>query len=160
MDDAHLVCFRVGEETYGVDISKVREIVRVQEITRVPGTPDFMLGVVNLRGRILSVVDLGHRLGLDPSTVTANSRILVTHLERVSVGFLVDAATEVTKIATHDVEPAPSFNGSIDVDYVDGVAKSKDELIIILNLARVLSEGQTAVVAAAAGGASVSPETS
>jgi len=152
MNDVHLVCFRIGKETYGVDISMVREIVRVQEITKVPGTPEFMLGVVNLRGRILSVVDLGHRLGLAPSTVTGTSRILVTHLESLSVGFLVDAATEVTKISAELVEPAPSFTGSIDVEYVEGVAKAKDALIIILNLTKVLTSGQAAAVAAAATG--------
>lgn len=159
MNGAHLVCFRIGKETYGVDISTVREIVRVQEITRVPGTPEFVLGVVNLRGRILSVVDLGHRLGLSPSTITGSTRILVTHLEGVSVGFLVDAATEVTKVGSEHIEPPPAFTGSIDVDYVEGVAKSQDELIIILNLSEVLSTGQAAAVAAASSGVSVAAET-
>lgn len=158
MNEVHLVCFRIGKETYGVDISRVREIVRVQDITKVPGTPEFMLGVVNLRGRILSVVDLGHRLGFEPSTVTGSSRILVTQLEGVSVGFLVDAATEVTKIAAELVEPAPTFTGSIHVDYVEGVAKAKDALIIILNLTKVLSNGQAAAVAAAASGVPVATE--
>ena len=79
MKPAHLVCFRIGAETFGVPISAVKEIVRVQAITKVPGTPEFMPGVVNLRGRILSVVDLGHRLGLAPSVVNGSSRILVTH---------------------------------------------------------------------------------
>ena len=146
----HLVCFRIGKETYGVDISTVREIVRVQEMTRVPGTPEFMLGVVNLRGRILSVVDLGHRLGIAPSTVDGSSRILVTHLEGVSVGFLVDAATEVTKLSSEQIEPPPGFTGSTQLDYLEGVAKSKDKLIIILNLSRVLSGSQAAAVLAAA----------
>jgi purine-binding chemotaxis protein CheW len=154
MNGVHLVCFRSGKEIYGVDISTVREIVRVQEITRVPGTPEFILGVVNLRGRILSVVDFGQRLGLASSTVTGSSRILVTHLDGVSVGFLVDAATEVTKIAAEQIEPAPAFTGSIDADYVEGVAKSKDELIIILNLSKVLGSQATAA-AVAAGGTSV-----
>jgi purine-binding chemotaxis protein CheW len=158
MNGVHLVCFRIGKETYGVDISTVREIVRVEEITRVPGTPEFMLGVVNLRGRILSVVDLGHRLGLTPSTVTGSSRILVAQLDGVTVGFLVDAATAVARISGDQVEPPPVFTGSIDVDYLEGVAKSKNELIIILNLNKVLGSGQVAAVAAAANGAMVPTE--
>lgn len=158
MNGVHLVCFRIGKETYGVDISTVREIVRVHEITRVPGTPEFLLGVVNLRGRILSVVDLGHRLGLAPSAVTGSTRILVTHLEGVSVGFLVDAATEVTKIGAEQIEPPPAFTGSIEVEYVESVAKTKDELIIVLNLSKVVSSGQAAAVAAAAGGGTAATE--
>ena len=158
MNGVHLVCFRIGKETYGVDISTVREIVRVEEITRVPGTPEFVLGVVNLRGRILSVVDLGHRLGLAPSTVTTSSRILVTQLDGVSVGFLVDAATEVAKIAAEQVEPPPTFTGSVDVEYLEGVAKWGEELIIILNPSQILGSSQAAVVAASANGAKVPAE--
>jgi len=158
MNGVHLVCFRIGKETYGVDISTVREIVRVEEITRVPGTPAFMLGVVNLRGRILSVVDLGHHLSLTPSTVTGSSRILVTQLDGVMVGFLVDAATEVAKISADQVEPPPAFTGSIEVEYLEGVAKSRNELIIILNLNKVLGSGQAAAVAGAANGATVPAE--
>ena len=77
MKIAHLVCFRIGKETFGVDIFSVREIVRVQEITKVPGAPDFVLGVINLRGRIISVVDLGRQLGQPPTEIGRNSRLLV-----------------------------------------------------------------------------------
>ena len=150
MEPAHLVCFRIGKETFGVDISSVREIVRGPEITKVPGTPECVLGVVNLRGRILSVVDLGHRLGLTPSVVSGGSRILVTHLDGLTVGFLVDTATEVMKLPAEAIEPPPTFTDAVTVEYIEGVGKLDDELIIILNLTRVLSTSQTVAVAAAA----------
>ena len=125
MEPAHLVCFRIGKETFGVDISSVREIVRGQEITKVPGTPECALGVVNLRGRILSVVDLGHRLGLTPSVVSGGSRILVTHLDGLTVGFLVDTATEVMKLPAEAIEPPPTFTDAVAVEYIEGVGKPR-----------------------------------
>jgi purine-binding chemotaxis protein CheW len=147
---AHLVCFRIGTETFAVDIFAVREIVRVQDVTKVPGVPDFVLGVINLRGRIISVVDLGRQLGLAPSEVTPTSRILVIHLDGVSVGFLVDAATSVLKVPGDAIDPPPEMTGGIKVDFLEGVAKLEGRLAILLNLRRVLTNGQQAAVAATA----------
>jgi purine-binding chemotaxis protein CheW len=145
---AHLVCFRIGKETFGVDIFAVREIVRVPEITTVPGAPDFVLGVINLRGGIISVVDLGRQLGFSNTEITSSSRILVIHLDGVSVGFLVDTATSVIKVGSDAIDPPPEMIGGIKADYLEGVAKLEERLAILLNLRKVLTVGQAAAVAA------------
>jgi purine-binding chemotaxis protein CheW len=141
---AHLVCFRIGRETYGVDIFVVREIVKAQEITSVPGASDYVLGIINLRGKIISVVDLAQRLGLGKSKVDRASRILVVDLDGFTVGFLVDAATEVLKLAPESIEAAPEeLKGSVHDDYLEGVGKLKDRLVIILNPGSLLADGES-----------------
>ena len=149
MKTAHLVCFRMGKETFGVDIFAVREIVRVQEITKVPGAPEFVLGVINLRGRVISVVDLGHQLGLGRTEVTSSSRILVIQLDGSSVGFLVDAATSVIKVPADAIDSRPEMIGGVKADFLEGVAKLEGRLAILLNLRKVLTEGQEAAVSTA-----------
>ena len=144
MNLRHLVCFRMGKETFGADIFAVREIVRVPEITHVPGAPSFVLGVINLRGRIISVVDLGRRLGLAPTAQGPSGRILVVNLNGVVVGFLVDAATEVLKLAEDAVEPTPEVSGAVNANYLDGVGKVGGRLILLLDLEKVLSSSQRA----------------
>lgn len=151
-ESAHLVCFRIGKETFGVDIFAVREIVKAQEITSVPGTPDYVLGIINLRGKIISVVDLAERLGLGEATVERSSRILVVDLDGFTVGFLVDAATEVMKLSRDSIDPAPEeLKQSIHDDYLEGVGKLEDRLVIILNLRYLLSEGDAEAIEASVG---------
>ncbi|HLE71653.1 MAG TPA: chemotaxis protein CheW [Vicinamibacteria bacterium] len=145
---AHLVCFRVGRETYGVDIFVVREIVKAQEITQVPGASEYLLGIINLRGKIISVVDLAQRLGLGKSKVDRASRILVVDLDGFTVGFLVDAATEVLKLAPESIEAAPEeLKRSVHDDYLEGVGKLKDRLVIILNPGNLLADGEASSLA-------------
>lgn len=150
MSVRQLVCFRIGKETFGADIFAVREIVRRQEITQVPGTPEFVLGVINLRGRILSVIDLGQRLGFGPTEAARTSRILVTQLGGATVGFFVDAATEVLRLSLESIEPAPAGLAPVKVDYLEGVGKVQDRLVILLNLDRVLSGGELPAALSAA----------
>ena len=146
---SHLVCFRVGKETYGVDIFLVREIVKAQEITSVPGASEYVLGIINLRGKIISVVDLAQRLGLGKAKIDRASRILVVDLDGFTAGFLVDAATEVLKLAPESIEAAPEeLKGSVNDDYLEGVGKLKDRLVIILNPGNLLAEGEASSLAA------------
>ncbi|MGH9319129.1 MAG: chemotaxis protein CheW [Vicinamibacteria bacterium] len=149
---AHLVCFRIGRETYGVDIFVVREIVKAQEITSVPGTLEYVLGIINLRGKIVSVVDLAHRLGLGRAKVDRASRILVVDLDGFTVGFLVDAATEVLKLPAEAIEPAPEeLKGTVQDDLLEGVGKLQDRLVIILNPGNLLSEAEASSLSPAEG---------
>jgi len=144
---AHLVCFRIGKETFGVDILAVREIVKAQEITSVPGTNQCVLGIINLRGKIISVMDLAGRLGLGAASVDRASRILVVDLDGLTVGFLVDAATEVLKLADASIDPAPEdIKNTIRSDYLEGVGKLDERLVIILNLRHLLSDGDAEVL--------------
>lgn len=138
--EEQLVVFQLAGETYGLDINCVQEIIRLQEVTRVPRTPDFVEGVINLRGRIIPVVDMRKRFSLPAGDQTANSRIMVVEMGPVTVGFIVDAVTEVLRLSEEDIEPPPSIMGGIDTAYLRGVGKRQDRLIILLDVGKVLEE--------------------
>lgn len=140
--ELHLVGFRVGRETFGVPIGLVHEIVRVPEITAVPDSPDYVEGVINLRGKIVSVIDLRKRFGEKEVVENKKNRILVTEVEGKLVGLIVDAASEVLKIAESEVEPPPPVFAEGEVNYVTGMGKLKGRLIILIDLTRVLQRGE------------------
>jgi purine-binding chemotaxis protein CheW len=140
--ELHVVGFRIGTETFAVPIELVHEIVRVPEITSVPDAPDCVEGVINLRGKIIPVVDLRKRFGETKITRDKKNRILVVEVEGKLVGLMVDAASEVLKIPPADVDPAPNVFSEQDLDYVTGVAKYGGRLIIMINLTRVLQKGE------------------
>src|SRR5574340_964336 len=135
--DVHLVTFSLGEE-YGVPISQVQEIVRVGGITKVPNSPSYMEGVINLRGRVLPVLNLRKRLRLSDKEIGSASRIVVTEIGSKVIGLLVDAVSHVIKIPREAVEPAPEEVLDIDTDYITGVGKLRDRMIILLDLERLL----------------------
>ena len=130
--DLHLVGFKIGKETFGVPIALVREIVRVPEITAVPDAPDYIEGVINLRGKIVSVVDLRKRFGEKEITRHKKNRILVAEVEGRMVGLVVDAASEVLKMPAADIEDPPKVFEEGELNYVTGVGKLKDRLIILI----------------------------
>jgi purine-binding chemotaxis protein CheW len=140
-NDFHIVGFRVGAETFGVPITCVHEIVRVPEITNVPDSPEFVEGVINLRGKIVSVVDLRKRFGEKETTSHKKNRVIVVESDGKLVGLIVDAASEVMKIPQSEVEPPPRVLGDGDSGYVTGVGKLKDRLIILVDLQKVLQRG-------------------
>jgi purine-binding chemotaxis protein CheW len=139
--DLHIVGFRVGRETFGVPIALVREIVRVPEITAVPDAPDCIEGVINLRGRIISIVDLRKRFGARDVQPHKKNRILVAEAHGKLVGLVVDAASEVLKIPPSEVEPPPNVFHEDELNYVTGVGKLNGRLIILVDLAKVLQPG-------------------
>lgn len=134
-----LVVFKVGKELYGVNIAAMQEIVRVPEMTEVPDAPAFLEGVINLRGRIVPVIDLRKRLNLPVAARTKASRVLITEGEGKAVGLLVDAASEVLKIPIEAIDEPPEMISAIGVEYIIGVAKMDERLIIILDLKKILS---------------------
>jgi purine-binding chemotaxis protein CheW len=137
--DLQIVGLRIGRETYGVPIALVREIVRVPEITAVPNAQKFVEGVINLRGKIISVVDLRKRFGETEIENNKKNRIVVVELENRTVGLIVNAASEVLKIPPSDIEPPSSVFLNGEVDYVTGVGKLNNRLVILLDLSKVLS---------------------
>ncbi|MCG0277927.1 MAG: chemotaxis protein CheW [Thermanaeromonas sp.] len=137
-----LVVFQLAGETYGVDINHVHEIIRLQPITEVPRTPDFIEGVINLRGRIIPVIDLHKRFGLPPAEATNNTRIMVVEVGGMTVGMIVDAVSEVLRLPEENIEPPPPIIKGVDVAYLKGVGKWEDKLIILLDLDRVLKENE------------------
>ncbi len=145
-----MVVFSIGKELYGVGIDAVHEIVRVPDITEVPDAPVFLEGVINLRGKIVPVVDLRKRMKLDGKEKTKSSRVLITENDSRLVGLLVDAVSEVLKIPPESVEAPPEMISSIGVQYITGVAKVEGRLIILLDLKKVLSVEDMSMIGSAA----------
>lgn len=139
--DLQIVGFRVGRESFGVPIAVIHEIVRVPEITAVPDAPGCVEGVINLRGKIVSIVDLRKRFGGREVASHKKNRILVAEVEGRLVGLVVDAASEVLKVPPSDVDPPPNVFDA-ELNYVTGVAKHKGRLIILIDLMRVLQKGE------------------
>ncbi len=139
--ETHIVGFRVGRETYGVPITALHEIVRIPEITAVPDAPEHVEGVINLRGKIVSVIDLRKRFGQPAPAFHRQNRILVVeHKGRLS-GMIVDGASEVLKIPKTDIEPAPTVIEEGGLDCVIGLGKYNGRLIILLDVNKVLDSG-------------------
>ena len=140
--DLHLVGFRIGRETFGVPIHLVHEIVRVPDITAVPDAPDYVEGVINLRGKIVSVVDLRKRFGEKEIISDKKNRILVAEVEGKMVGLIVDAASEVLKIPHTEIDVPPNVLEEGEVHYVTGVGKLNGRLIIMIDLSKILQRGE------------------
>lgn len=134
-----LVTFRLGNEEYSLDILKVQEIIRHMELTRVPRTPDFVDGVINLRGRVIPVLDLRKRFGLAADERTNETRIIVVDVDETTVGLKVDAVSEVLRLPADTVEPAPAIVTGSESDYIKGVGKLEGRLLILLDVGRILS---------------------
>lgn len=134
-----LVSFNIGEEEFGVDILKVQEINRMPEVTQVPNAPEYVDGVINLRGKVIPVIDLRRRFGIERREHDKNTRIVVVDLNGTVVGFVVDAVKEVLRIPRSVMEPPPSLTTDVNADYITGVGKLDDRLLILLDLERVLA---------------------
>jgi purine-binding chemotaxis protein CheW len=135
----HLATFFLGREEYGVDVRLVQEIIRVSEITQVPRAPEFIKGVINLRGRIIPVVDLKRKLGLGDVEVARQSRIVVVKIKERLIGLLVDGASQVLKVPISTIEAAPDEVTEIDTTAIRGVAKLTGRLIILMDLNKTLA---------------------
>lgn len=134
----HLVTFFLAREEYGVDVRLVQEIIRLSVITQVPRAPEFIRGVINLRGRIIPVIDLKRRLGLGEVEPGRQTRVVVIHVRERLVGLLVDGASQVLRVPVSTIEAAPEEVTEIDANYVRGVAKLEKRLIILIDLVKIL----------------------
>jgi purine-binding chemotaxis protein CheW len=140
-DLLQIVSFEVGGEEFGVDILKVQEIIRPVAITEVPNAPAFVEGVINLRGRIIPIVDLRVRFGLEARSHDAKTRIIVVELQSRVVGFVTDAVNEVMRVRRSVIEPPPELALGIDARFIRSVAKLDDRLLILLDLQVVINDG-------------------
>jgi purine-binding chemotaxis protein CheW len=136
--ELHLVTFALDREEFGIPIAQVREVIRVAEITRVPQARQHVRGVTNLRGRILAVIEIRTRMGLPPAEITPKSRVVVVGVHERTLGILVDGVSQVVKVPTKTVAPAPEEILSPGTDYITGVARWNSRLIILLDLEKVL----------------------
>ena len=138
-DTVQIIGFGLGEEEFGVDIFAVKEIIRMPAMTRVPNSPEFVVGVVNMRGKVIPIIDLCIRFGLPMTDIgTKERKIIVIEHENKIVGFLVDMVYEVAKIAKSVTEPPPPMVSGIDSDYITAIAKLEDKLLILLEISKIL----------------------
>ena len=135
-----LVSFKLGQEEFGIDILRVQEINRVVEITKVPQAPHYCEGVINLRGKVIPVINLRKKYNLDEQEWDRNTRILVCDVHNSIIGMIVDSVEEVIKIPKSTIEPAPQVVSSVDTNYINGIAKLEGRLLIFLDITKIASE--------------------
>jgi len=142
-EELKVIVFTLAQEEYGIEVDKVRTIERMMPITRVPKTPAFVKGVVNLRGVVIPVIDLRGRFGLNESDYTENSRIIIVAASGLEVGFIVDSANDVLDVMSDAIENPPEVVGGVKAKYLSGVAKiGENRLLILLNLPEVLNRNE------------------
>lgn len=137
-----LVSFRTGEEEFGVDILKVQEIIKMLTITKVPNSPEFVEGVINLRGKVIPVIDLRKRLSLQSKEHDNKTRIVVVDLDGSTFGFIVDEVNEVLRISEKTLEEPPELVSRVNSDFITSVAKLEDRIIILLDLNQLLQKAE------------------
>lgn len=135
-----LVSFHLGQEEFGIDILRVQEINRMVEITKVPQAPHYCEGVINLRGKVIPIIDLRKKFEMDIEEWTKNTRIVVCDVDGNVIGMIVDAVEEVLRIPSSTIEPAPEIVTSINSDYIKGVAKLEERLLIFLDISKIAGE--------------------
>jgi len=141
--EKQMVLFELGSETYGLDIASVHEIIRMQPITKVPKAPAYVEGVINLRGKVIPVIDIGKRFGFDKAERAKNNRIVVVYLQDTTLGITVDAVTEVVRIPNASIEPVSDIVTTGNSDYLQGIAKLNNKMVILLALEKLLAADTT-----------------
>ena len=140
--EKQLVLFGLDNEIYGVDISDVHEIIRMQPVTKVPKAPFFVEGIINLRGKVIPVVDIRKRFGLSGVEQTKDSRIVVVDIGGTTIGMIVDEVTEVMRIPADSIEPPSDIVAAGDSDYLLGIARVDEKMVILLDLDRLLPKSE------------------
>lgn len=136
------VTFQLGEETYGINVMQVREVLRYTEIAPVPGAPDYVLGIINLRGNVVTVIDTRSRFGLAQAEVTDNSRVIVIEAESQVVGIMVDSVAEVVYLKTSEIDTTPSVGTDESAKFIQGVSNRNGSLLILVDLNKLLSDDE------------------
>ncbi|WP_019001111.1 chemotaxis protein CheW [Succinimonas amylolytica] len=133
------VTFHLDREVYGINVMQVQEVLRYSEIAPVPGSPDYVLGIINLRGNVVTVIDTRMRFGIEPMEVTDSSRIVIIEAGGQVVGILVDSVAEVVDLSADDIDPAPNIGTEESAQFIKGVANLGEELLIIIDLNKLLT---------------------
>ena len=136
------VTFQLDDETYGINVMQVQEVLRVTEIAPVPGAPDYVLGIINLRGNVVTVIDTRRRFGLMPGEMDDSTRIVIIEAEKQVVGILVDSVAEVVEMRASEIEQAPNVGNDESSRYIQGVASRDGELLILVDLNKLLTEDE------------------
>lgn len=138
------VTFRLDNETYGINVMQVQEVLRYTEIAPVPGAPAYVLGIINLRGNVVTVIDTRQRFGLGPADITDNSRIVIIEADRQVVGILVDSVAEVVYLRQSEIETAPNVGTDESAKFIQGVCNKNNELLILVDLEKMMTEDEWA----------------
>lgn len=138
------VTFKLAGETYGINVMSVQEVLRYSEIAPVPGAPSYVLGIINLRGNVVTVIDTRHRFGLDAGELTDNTRIVIIEAESHVVGILVDSVAEVVYLRQSEIETAPNVGNDESAKFIQGVCHKNDELLILIELSKLLTDSEWA----------------
>lgn len=141
--------FRLGAEEYGIDILKVREIRTQDKVTSIAGTPNFLKGVINLRGNIVPIVDLRIKLGLSDCTVDDQTVVIILNVAPQVVGIVVDSVSEVVALALGEIKPAPMLGGQVESRYVRGIGTVEDRMLILVDIEELVSGGDSVLMEAA-----------
>jgi len=144
--DGKFLTFILGKEVYGIEILKAREIIGLMDITTVPQTPEYMKGVINLRGKVIPVIDLRLKFGMPEEEHTQETCVIVVEVNNTSLGIIVDSVSEVSDINGREIEDAPSFGQGIDTSFIMALGKVKDKIIILLDIEAVLSSEELEMV--------------
>jgi len=143
LEQQQFLTFLLRDELFGINIRPIKEIIEYGQLTVVPMVPEFVRGVINVRGNVVPIIDLALRFGWPTTSVTKRSCIVIVEVEsegeRIEIGVVVDAVSEVLDISLADIEPAPSFGARLRTDFIEGMGKVNDEFIVLLNVGRVLS---------------------
>lgn len=134
------VTFKLEEETYGINVMQVQEVLRHTEIAPVPGAPDYVLGIINLRGNVVTVIDTRARFGLMPGDVSDNSRIIIIESEKQVIGIMVDSATQVVYLKTSEIDSAPNVGTDESAKFIQGVSNRDGELLILVDLNKLMTD--------------------
>ncbi|MBO3275745.1 chemotaxis protein CheW [Pseudomonas schmalbachii] len=134
------VTFRLDNETYGINVMQVQEVLRYSEIAPVPGAPSYVLGIINLRGNVVTVIDTRQRFGLEPAPVTDNTRIVIIEADRQVVGILVDSVAEVIYLRQSEIETAPNVGNDESAKFIQGVCNKNGVLLILVDLEKMLTD--------------------
>lgn len=136
------VTYRLDEETYGINVMQVQEVLRYTEIAPVPGAPAYVMGIINLRGNVVTVIDTRARFGLPPSEITDNSRIVIIESDENVVGILVDSVAEVVYLRSSEIDSAPNVGTEESAKFIQGVSNRGDELLILVDLNKLLNDDE------------------
>ncbi|SHJ81108.1 chemotaxis protein CheW [Paramaledivibacter caminithermalis] len=140
MAEKQYVIFKLGNEEYGVDIMKVKEISEFKDSTKVPNAPYFVDGIINLRGEIIPIINLKKRFNISIGDIDSDTRIIVININDKNVGFVVDEASQVLRVNDEDIDAAPEIIAGVDRQYITGVGKVGEKIIILLDLERILTD--------------------
>lgn len=138
------VTFRLGGESYGINVMQVQEVLRYSEIAPVPGAPPYVLGIINLRGNVVAVIDTRYRFNLDDGEITDNTRIVIVEAEKHVIGILVDSVAEVVYLRQSEIEPAPNVGNRESARFIQGVCYKDSKLLILVDLNKLLNSDEWA----------------